>query len=345
MANIELRTGDLFKAGTDALVNTVNCVGVMGRGIALQFKKAYPANFKEYKAACDAGEVQPGQMFLHETGKFTPRFIINFPTKRHWRGKSRIEDIESGLDDLAKTIRDRGIKSIAVPPLGSGLGGLDWDDILPRIKLALQDISGIEVVIFEPKGAPEIVKSSDVPNMTPGRASLVVLMHQYLGGLLDPFVTLIEVQKLMYFMQSAGQPLRLDFEKGPYGPYAQKLSHVLNKVEGHFVAGYQDGGDQPFKELTIVPGAIDEANKLVVGTPEVQERFKRVAELVEGFETPYGLELLATVHWVVTREDARSVAEALVEIYRWNSRKKQFTERQVNIAFGRLQTGNWLTLN
>lgn len=342
MTRIELKTGDLFAAGTEALVNTVNCVGIMGRGIALQFKKAYPLNFREYEAACKAGEVQPGQMFVHETGKFTPRFIINFPTKRHWKGNSRIEDVETGLIALAEVITSRGIKSIAIPPLGAGLGGLDWDDVLPRIKSALQDIPNLEVVIYEPKGAPEKVMFKDVPNMTEGRASLVILMQRYLKGLLDPFVTLIEAQKLMYFMQIAGQPLNLEYEKGRYGPYAKKLSHVLNKVEGHFVSGYQDGGDQPFKELSIVPGAYEDAQTFVAEMPDVQNRFNRVADLVDGFETPYGLELLATVHWVATREGATSPEAAVERVRDWNERKKAFTPRQVAIAFDTLKSKGWL---
>jgi O-acetyl-ADP-ribose deacetylase (regulator of RNase III) len=342
MAQIILTSGDLFEAGTDALINTVNCVGIMGRGVALQFKKAYPANFREYEAACKAGEVQPGHMFVHETGKFSPRFIVNFPTKRHWKGKSRIEDIDSGLVALAAAIKAHGIKSIAIPPLGAGLGGLDWNDVLPRIKSALQDVADLQVVIYEPKGAPEVVKSKDVPNMTPGRASLIVLMQQYLKGLLDPFVTLIEAQKLMYFMQLAGQPLNLEYEKGHYGPYAAKLSHVLNKVEGHFVSGYQDGGDQPFKELTIVPGAYEDATRFLADMPDVQDRFERVAKLVEGFETPFGLELLATVHWVVDREAAHGPDEAVTRIHNWNDRKKAFTPRQIGLAYDVLQSKGWL---
>lgn len=344
MARIEIKTGDLFASGTDALVNTVNCVGIMGRGIALQFKKAYPLNYREYEAACKAGEVQPGHMFVHETGKFTPRFIINFPTKRHWKGKSRIEDIDSGLIALVQEVTARRIKSIAIPPLGAGLGGLDWNDVLPRIKSALQDIPDLEVVIYEPKGAPELVRSKDVPNMTEGRASLVILMQRYLQGLLDPFVTLIEAQKLMYFMQLAGQPLNLEYEKGHYGPYAKKLSHVLNKVEGHFVSGYQDGGDQPFKELSIVPGAYDDAQAFVAEMPDVQNRFKQVADLVNGFETPYGLELLATVHWVFTQEGAKDLDDAVEHIHNWNDRKKTFTPRQVAIAFDTLKSKGWLAV-
>lgn len=343
MARIEITAGDILKANAEAIVNTVNCVGIMGRGIALQFKKAFPANFRAYALACEAGAVQPGKMFVHDTGVFTnPRYIINFPTKRHWKGKSRIEDIDSGLVALATEVRERGIKSIAIPPLGAGLGGLDWNDVRPRIEAALGDIPGVDVLIYEPKGAPEVVKSSDVPKMTAGRAALVTLMHRYLQGLMDPLVTLIEVQKLMYFMQEAGQPLKLNYIKHHYGPYATNLSHVLNKIEGHFVSGYRDGGDQPDKELNIVPGAIEEAEAALSNEPDTHENFNRVADLVDGFETPYGLELLTTVHWVATRENANTPEKALAHVHRWNDRKKAFSERQVGIAFETLRAKGWL---
>lgn len=343
MAQIELRTGDILKADAEAIVNTVNCVGIMGRGIALQFKKAFPANFRAYALACDEGEVQPGRMFVYDTGAFTnPRYIINFPTKRHWKGKSRIEDIDSGLIALAQEVRERGIKSIAIPPLGAGLGGLDWNDVRPRIEAALRDVPDLDVLIYQPNGAPEVVKSREVPKMTPGRASLVTLMHRYLQGLMDPFVTLIEVQKLMYFMQEAGQPLRLNYVKHHYGPYAANLSHVLHRVEGYFISGYQDGGDQPDKELSIVPGAIAEAEAALEHEPQAHKHFNKVADLVEGFETPYGLELLATVHWVATREGADTPETALERIHGWNERKRAFTQRQVKIAFDTLKAKGWL---
>lgn len=344
MAQIKLRAGDILKADAEALVNTVNCVGIMGRGIALQFKNAFPANFRAYALACEDGKVQPGKMFVYDTDSFTnPRYIINFPTKRHWKGKSRIEDIDSGLVALARELTERRIKSVAIPPLGAGLGGLDWSDVRPRIEAALRDLPNLDVLIYEPKGAPEVVKSLDVPRMTPGRAALVVLMHRYLKGLMDPFVTLIEVQKLMYFMQEAGQPLQLKYIKHHYGPYATNLSHVLNKVEGHFVAGYLDGGDQPDKELTIVPGAIPEAEAALEHEEVTQAYFNKVADLVDGFETPYGLELLATVHWVATREGADTSEKAFAGVHGWNDRKKMFTERQVAIAFKTLESKGWLT--
>ena len=148
---IRFTTGDILAEDAEALVNTVNCVGVMGRGIALQFKKAFPANFRVYAKACRRGEVRPGRMFVFETGTLTnPRFIINFPSKRHWRGNSRIEDIEAGLKDLATVIRQRDIRSIAVPPLGAGLGGLEWSDVRPRIEAALHGFNDLQVVVFEP---------------------------------------------------------------------------------------------------------------------------------------------------------------------------------------------------
>ena len=214
-----------------------------------------------------AGRFQPGRMFVFETEQLTnPKYIINFPTKRHWRGKSRMEDIEVGLKALAEEVQKRRIRSIAVPPLGSGLGGLAWRDVRPRIEAALGALDDVDIIVFEPHAAPEAevnTKSREGPNMTAGRASLVVLMHRYLGGLMDPFVTFLEVHKLMYFMQEAGQPLRLQFAKGTYGPYAENLRHVLRAIEGHLVSGYADGGDAPDKQLELVPGAVYDAESFL----------------------------------------------------------------------------------
>lgn len=187
---MEFTTGNILRADIEAVVNTVNCVGFMGRGIAAQFKRAYPANFKAYESACKRKEIVPGRMFVFETGQLTnPRFIVNFPTKRHWRGASRIEDIESGLAALVDEVKRRGIKSIAIPPLGCGLGGLNWKDVRPLIERAFEMIPGVRTVVFEPSdaGPPDkMAKTKDVPKMTPGRAVLVSLVEKYLAGLLDP---------------------------------------------------------------------------------------------------------------------------------------------------------------
>jgi O-acetyl-ADP-ribose deacetylase (regulator of RNase III) len=343
---IEYRTGDVLQADTEALVNTVNCVGIMGRGVALQFKNAYPANFKFYEAACERGEVRPGQMLVFETGQLTnPKYIINFPTKRHWRGKSRMEDIESGLMALTQEIRSRRIRSIALPPLGSGLGGLDWRSVRPRIEVALQDFTDVRVIVFGPHASSAkhvTTKMRAAPKMTTGRAALVVLLHRYLGGLMDPFVTLLELHKLMYFMQEAGEPLKLHYAKALYGPYAENLRHVLHHVEGHFVSGYADGGDTPDKQLQLVPGAVIDAESFLTDHAMTRERFDRVADLVEGFETPFGLELLSTVHWVAIREGATSAEQAIASTYAWNDRKKRFSPGQIALALDVLANKNWL---
>jgi O-acetyl-ADP-ribose deacetylase (regulator of RNase III) len=344
---IKFTTGDILAADVEALVNTVNCVGIMGRGIALQFKNAFPENYMAYEAACARQLVQPGRMFVFETGMMRPKYIVNFPTKRHWRGKSRMEDIEDGLKALTAEIRTRHIQSIAIPPLGSGLGGLHWPDVRVRIQAALRELNDIDVIIYEPNGAPDaqaIARNRDVPKMTAGRAALVVLMHRYLGGLLDPFVTLLEVHKLMYFMQEAGQALKLRYAKAPYGPYAENLRHVLRTVEGHLVSGYADGGDAPNKQIELVPGAVHEAQTFLKDDQKTQSRFERVANLVEGFETPFGLELLATVHWVATREAAQTPDDVISRVYEWNERKKRFSRRQIGIALDRLRTTGWLAL-
>jgi len=343
---IHYTTGDILRDDAEAVVNTVNCVGVMGRGIALKFKNQFPENFKAYAAACKAEVVQPGRMFIYETGELTsPHFIVNFPTKRHWRGKSRMEDIDSGLAALAEDVVRLKIRSIAIPPLGSGLGGLDWAEVKQRIEKTFGSLEGVDVRIYEPAGAPaaeKMVRNREVPDMTPGRAALVELIDRYLGGLLDPFVSLLEVHKLMYFMQEAGAPLRLKYEKASYGPYAKNLGHVLKRIEGHLVSGYADGGDEPTKQLKLVPGAVEDAKRFLQDDSDTRGRFQRVSELVEGFESPFGLELLATVHWVAKNEGAQSIEEVKQKTYAWNERKKQFTPRQIDVAAKTLVQHRWI---
>jgi len=342
---IQFRIGNILEADVDAIVNTVNCVGIMGRGIALQFKNTFPDNFKAYAAACERKEVQPGKMFVYETGKLSPRYIINFPTKRHWKGKSRIEDIDEGLIDLVRVIKDRKIQSIAIPPLGSGLGGLNWSDVRPRIVAALEEVPDVATVVYEPSGAPDsaaLARNRKVPNMTPGRAALVVLMQRYLNGLMDPFVTLLEAHKLLFFMQEAGESLQLNYRKANYGPYAENLRHVLKSIEGHLVTGYSDGGDDPTKRLSLVPGAYEDADRFLAEQDETRTRFDRVAKLVEGFETPYGLELLSTVYWVAKNESARTLSEVESKVYDWNDRKRRFTPGQIAVALNVLGERGWL---
>lgn len=343
---ISTTQGNLLAADVEALVNTVNCVGVMGRGIALQFKDAYPANFADYAAACFAKEVVPGKMHVHATGQLTnPRFVINFPTKRHWRGDSRIEDIEAGLVDLRRVIVEHKIKSIALPPLGSGLGGLPWPAVKARIMEALSDLDDVSITLFEPRPDADTMKrhrNKEVPKLTPIRAALVGLMDRYVRGLMEPDITLLELHKLVYFLQASGLAMSLRFRKAHYGPYAENLRHVLSEMEGYHIAGYGYGGDQPEKRLEIVPGALEVAQSVIASDERTAAAFGKIEKLVRGFETPLGMELLATTHWAVWHDGARTHSDVGEVFAKWNERKSHFTARQIGIAYDQLQSQGWL---
>lgn len=346
---IQLLRGDILKANAEALVNTVNCVGIMGRGIALQFRKKFPDNYAEYRDLCDKGKLMIGTMLVHDLHSLmNPRYIINFPTKRHWKGKSRIEDIEAGLKTLAEEVRALGIRSIAIPPLGCGLGGLKWNDVRPRIEKAFRDLPSVEVILYEPSGAPpaeEMPKEKKIPQMTSGRAALLGLMQRYLQAVMDPFVSLLEIHKLMYFMQESGETLRLRFQKGTYGPYAENLRHVLSSIDGHFISGYGDAEDRPDKQIEPRSDAVERAEEVLKDHPPTRVRFDRVVDLIKGFETPYGMELLSTVHWVATHDGAVSQDEAVAKTYAWSERKRMFQEAHIRIAWKVLQSKGWLQLN
>jgi O-acetyl-ADP-ribose deacetylase (regulator of RNase III) len=343
-------TGNLLDAKVEALVNTVNTAGVMGKGLALQFKKAFPANNKAYEAAAKVGNIEIGKMFVFEAGGIVlPRYIINFPTKRHWRSPSKLDYIESGLRDLVKLIRDRKIRSIAIPPLGAGLGGLAWRDVSPLIERALADVADVEVFIFEPTGAPapEAMRNETAkPKMTPGRAAVLALMNRYLVPGYDYRLSLLEVQKLAYFLQVAGEPLQLDYQKGYYGPYADNLRHVLNHVEGHFLRGFGDGKNTPETPLELIDDAAVEAEAFLASQTGAQARLARVAELIEGYETPFGMELLSTVHWIATHNSdaADSDDEAVRAVHAWSQRKASAMKpEQVRAAWRHLKEQGWLT--
>jgi O-acetyl-ADP-ribose deacetylase (regulator of RNase III) len=345
--SIQLTHGDLLKQDdVDAIVNTVNCVGVMGKGIALQFKNKWPENFDRYKAACNAGEVRPGKMFVFDAGAYAqPHYIINFPTKDHWRGNSQMSFVEDGLCDLVAQIQRLGIKSIAVPPLGCGNGGLNWADVKLLIVAAFGSLPEVDVRLFEPGAAPN-AKAMEVrtarPKMTAGRAAILKAIDTYRD--LNYGLSKIEVQKLGYFLQASGQDLKLHFEKHTYGPYSEELRHALNRMEGHFIVGLGDGVVDSEIEPTV--DALAEADAFIASAGEVglNTRLARLQALIDGFQSPYGMELLATVHWVVHHDaDANSPEGALEAIRSWNSRKKKLMQpSHVNAAWQRLAAEGWL---
>jgi O-acetyl-ADP-ribose deacetylase (regulator of RNase III) len=343
---INITRGNLLKSRTEALVNTVNCVGFMGKGIALQFKKAFPENFRAYQQACRSHQVEPGRMFVFATGSaLNPKYIINFPTKRHWKGNSRIEDISSGLKALADEIKTHDIRSVAIPPLGCGLGGLDWNVIRPMIEEAFTDLPEVLVKIFEPAGTPEadtMPVGTEKPKLTHARALLIKVMDLY--AKLHYRLSLLEIQKLAYFLQESGEPLRLSYGPGPYGPYAPNLNKVLEILEGHYTRGYGDN-QRPDVEIRLLPGASSEAMEFIRISKESLERLAKVSKLIEGFETPYGMELLSTVHWVAMHSSpaAKDCDAAIQAIHQWSKRKlKMFKSNHIEIAWNHLVENGWV---
>lgn len=341
-------TGNLLLADVDALVNTVNTVGVMGKGIALQFKRAYPENFKDYKASCDRGDVMVGRMHVHEIEQVGgPRFVINFPTKRHWRAPSRVEDIASGLVALRDEIVERGIKSIAVPPLGCGNGGLPWHKVKPMIRQTLGTIPGVEVRVFEPStpNASSMPNATQAPAMTWERAAFIAALDRYIrsgisrGLAFEPRVSLLEAHKVAYLLQKLHLALGLHFEKGIYGPYSQPLDRAVSAMEGHFVTGFGDGTGGAQATLELNKDSVNEAEQFLKQYPEFEKTAARFESLTSGFEDAFGMELLSTVLFaaeeLVTPPPCPESVMACIRA--WNHRKERlFTEAHVQTAWQRL---------
>lgn len=353
-------TGDLLKADTQAVVNTVNCVGVMGKGIALQFKRRYPGVFTAYERACKAGDVTTGKTLPVPTGEVIgPEWVINFPTKRHWRAPSRLEWIEQGLNDLRRVVAELGIESIAVPPLGAGNGGLNWQDVEPLIRSAFEDAQDVKVYLYAPTSNQRrnVVAPARKIRITPGRALLLALMDQYavVRAAADPLsgtgVSHLEVQKLLYFATMVAPNARMKFVQGKYGPYSDSARHMLQEIEGSYTSGYGDGDD---RVLTLRPIEVThEGRQQLMNYLErsdsnaVSATVDRVLTIVGGFEGAYGLELLSTTHWVASNEGAADEGEATAAVRRWSERKgKIFTQAHVGNALAHLQaTGALASIN
>ena len=342
-------TGNILHDQSDAIINTVNTVGVMGRGLALQFKKAFPENFAAYKKACDNNELITGKVLSVSLNSMSPPYyIINFPTKSHWKGKSRLEYIEQGLDDLLLETDRLALTSVAVPALGSGLGGLPWNEVRTLIEEKLASRPDIEWRVYPPQPAPDAKTMTDRtsrPGMTPGRAAVLGAIERYKSTGFDYRLSLLEVQKLVYFLVEAGEPLnKVIFSKHHYGPYADVLRHVLNRMEGHFIIGFGDGKNKPETPISLKPDAAQEALDYLEQHPETKKRFERVSRLIEGFESQNGMELLSTVHWVATKESDSPLTddEVVRKVHSWNPRKAQMKPAHILAAWERLKAQHWV---
>lgn len=345
---INICTGNLLECKAQVLVNTVNTQGIMGKGIALQFKKSYPEMFSAYEKACKKGLVQIGKMHIYETGFLhNPRYIINFPTKSDWRKPSKREYIEDGLKDLCYFVNEKHISSLALPPLGCGFGGLPWFYVRELIEIVFMGLPSVQVYLYAPGETPSPEQQKNIipqKPLTKMLSAIILALHHY--GIAGYESSWIEVQKLCYFLQCGGQALKLRYEKGKFGPYADNLRHVMNKLEGHYILGFGDGTAMPTTPIRLLPGTYEAACD-ITGTSDTASlrALEKVSALIEGFESAYGLELLATVHWLIAQEgiDSHSVDDVIGAVRRWSERKAHVMKApHIKIALEHLQKQGWV---
>ena len=348
---IRFTSGNLLEADVDAIVNTVNTMGVMGKGIALMFKERFPENFKAYEAACRRKEVTLGKMFVTESAELHgPRWIINFPTKANWRFPSKLAWIESGLADLKQVIREMGIKSIALPPLGSGNGKLEWRDVRPLIEQALGDLPDVDVIVYEPTQAYQNVsKTTGKEGLTPARAMIAEVVRRY--EVLGFDCSILEVQKLAWLLSrviaklGVADPLKLKFSANRYGPYADKLRHLLDNLDGSYLHSEKRLADaKPDDVLRFAwdhQAKLDEYFRRSEGAAYV-EVIEETDSLIDGFQSPLGMEALATVDWLLTHEKAEpTIAGIRTALRRWPTegaaerKQRLFTDKLLQAALER----------
>ncbi|PQJ10717.1 phosphatase [Flavipsychrobacter stenotrophus] len=341
-------TGDLLQSTAQALVNTVNTVGVMGKGIALQFKENFPANNMAYVEACKQKLLVPGQLLLvsDKSIHYGVKSIINFPTKVHWKSPSKYEYIEDGLLALRKLILEKGIQSIAIPPLGCGNGGLDWDKVKPMISDHLGDLD-IEIQVYEPNAhIKQILQSQDVKKesrLTPARAQLLYMLYAYES--LGEYSSLFAANKLAYFLQRMGQPLKLNFHAHHYGPYALGVEKVLYSLNGIYLRGIEQGQAKAFEPLYLNYGKCEEVKEYIQKEISIADkgRLDKLLYLLTGFTSDLSLEILASVDFILQDHPDFTLQEISNAISQWNDRKKKlFKHEYVEIAYNHLLQNKYL---
>lgn len=330
---IHYLTGDLFESKAVALVNTVNLLGVMGKGVALQFKNNYPLNFKLYKEACRTGEIAIGKLFVTvENTVFGERIIINFPTKTDWRKPSEYLYIEKGLDDLIRVIDKYKITSIAIPPLGAGNGGLNWGNVKKMIDQKLSGLD-VDIYVYEPNSRIVEKMRSERIKLTPARALLLYVLYDLVRH--GEYVSEFSSEKVCYFLQRFGAAdfFNLQYEPKYYGPYSGKVKYVLNAMNGSYIMGYSDMNKKPFDSLTLVSDVIDEIEQFVKTDAVLNDIATRTMNFLHGFYSDFGLELLSSVDYIMCKYGKDiSVDDIYIHLSEWSSRKEKLFQNKKYIT-------------
>jgi O-acetyl-ADP-ribose deacetylase (regulator of RNase III) len=334
-------------------LHTVNEVGVMGKGIALLIRESFPASAKAYMDACKRGEVRVGRMLVTPASDLLgPRWIIHFPTKKHWRHPSKMEWVREGLRDLVRVVTEKRIRSIALPPLGCGNGGLEWTQVRREIELALAPLQDVDVIVYEPtKAYHNAPKREGLEELTPARALMAELIRRY--GVLGLECSHLEVQKLAWFLQRAminsgvDDPLGLQFSANKYGPYSDRLRHLLNALDGSYLHCEKRLADAGPLEPIWFESAKREAVATFLKSGEAaryQPALDATTTLIDGFESPLGMELLATVDWLLQKQRCEPTVSGLRQgLQHWPGgsaaalrKGKIFDDRMLGLALQRL---------
>ncbi|GHT68716.1 Appr-1-p processing protein [Bacteroidia bacterium] len=331
---IHYTKGNILDSDAQALVNTVNTVGVMGKGIALQFKNAFPNNFKAYEDACKRKEIAIGKLFVSKDRNLNSgeKIIINFPTKKDWRKSSEYSYIEDGLDDFLKVIEKEQIKSVALPPLGAGNGGLEWEKVKQLLELKLSTLN-IDIYVYEPTNAIKEYLKKERVKLTEARALLLYVLSDLVRN--GEFVSEFSSEKICYFLQKFGAEkyFKLKFEPKFYGPYSGKVRYVLNYLNGSYLMGYSDMNKKPFDPLTLVADGYETVKAYVESNTELNEIATKTTNFLNGFYSDFALELLSSIDFIIAENntfDEHIISQKLSE---WNNRKRSIFSNPEYINF------------
>ena len=337
MTTVTTKIGDLLKSDAQTLVNTVNCVGVMGKGIALAFKRKFPDMFEDYERRCARGEVRLGRPYLYK-GHAGP-WILNFPTKDHWRAVSRLSDIVAGLKYLEMHYKLWGITSLAVPPLGCGSGQLDWAVVGPTLYRYLNELD-IPVALYAPHGTPpqqleleflagktrveKEIPSAEYIRVPPAAVALVAILSRVTR---EPYhwpIGRTTFQKIAYFATEVGLPTGLHYGKGSFGPYSPQLKRVVAQLQNNGLLSETKRGHM----FVAKPGPTyrDARAQYRSQLKDWLPAIERVADLFLRLQRTTDAEIAATVHYVAQDLKPRaghtpSELEVLEEVKAWKARR------------------------